>query len=167
MWFRYVPRDLEWQAPSVFRNEAELALPPDEVFAIWADNDQWPLWFSDILGATWTTEPPRGPGSRREVRLKTLSVREEFLAWEPGRRFAFTMTDASVPIGWSIVEDYRLEPLDGGRRSRFVWEVRHDVRLFLRPLSPVIRLVFGRMFRNATAGLVAYCERRARASAST
>lgn len=155
MWFACTPRDLDWKAPYVIRNEAELDAPPDRVFAIWADLDQWPKWFPDIRGGVWQTPPPHGAHSRRDVTLTLLSVREQFLAWEPGRRFAFTMTASSLPLARSIVEEYRLEPLDGGR-SRFVWEVRFDLRLPLVPASPLVRLVFGKMFRDATAGLKSY-----------
>ena len=35
---------------------------------------------------------------------------EEFLAWEPGRRFAFTVTHARWPGLKAMVEDVRLEP---------------------------------------------------------
>lgn len=155
MWFPYIPRDVDWQAPTVLRNEAELDASPEEVFSIFADIDQWPKWFSDIRKGTWSTPAPYGPGSEREVVLKTLSVRERFLAWEPGKRYAFTMTAGTLPLARSIVEDYQLTPLPGGR-ARLVWEVRFDLRWYLAPVGPVIRAVFGKMFRDATAGLQAY-----------
>lgn len=165
MWFQYIPRDVDWQAPNVLRNEAELDATPDEVFAIWADIDQWPKWFSDIRKGTWSTPAPYGPGSEREVVLQTLSVRERFLAWDPGQRYAFTMTACTLPIAHSIVEDYRLEPLPGGR-SRFVWEVRFDLRWYMKPMKPVILAVFGSMFRNATASLQAYVAARGQSKAA-
>jgi hypothetical protein len=164
MWFQYIPRDVEWKSPYTLRNEAELDASPEQVFAIWADIDQWPRWFSDILRGQWFTPPPHGVGAEREVVLKTLSVKERFLAWEPGRRYAFTMTACTLPLAWSIVEDYQLEPLPGGR-SRLVWEVRFDLRWYFVPMSPVILAVFGRMFRNATAGLQAYVKDPARQAA--
>lgn len=164
MWFHQVPRDLDWDAPYVFRNEADLALSADEVFAIWADIDQWPKWFSDINRGTWTTEPPYGPGSERTVELKTLSVKERFLAWDPGKRYAFTMTACTLPLTWSIVEDYRLEPTETG--CRFVWVVKHDLRWYFLLSSPIVRMVFGKMFRDATASLERYCAERAKQRAA-
>jgi len=155
MWFTCVPRDADWRGPYVLRNEAELDATPDRVFAILADIDQWPRWFSDIRKGTWHTPPPYGPGSRREVVLKTLSVREEFRVWDPGARYAFTMTAATLPLAWSIVEDYHLSALPDGR-TRFVWEVSFDLRWMFVPVSSLIRAAFGSMFRNATAGLVRY-----------
>lgn len=165
MWFDQIPRDLDWEAPYEFRNEADLALPPGEVFAIWADIDQWPKWFADIRQGTWTSEAPYGPGSERTVVLKTLSVKERFLAWDPGQRYAFTMTASTLPLTWSIVEDYRLEPREGG--SRLIWTVKHDLRWYCRPASPIVRMVFGKMFRDATASLQRYCADRAQQRAAS
>lgn len=159
MWFDCVPRPLDWQSPYLFRNEADLDATPAEVFEIFADIDEWPRWFADIRRGRWLTGAPHGVGSRREVELNLLSVREEFLAWDPARRYAFTMTGATLPLAHSIVEDYRLEALPDGR-ARLIWEVRHDLRWMFLPLSPIVRLVFGRMFRVATAGLVAFVKRR-------
>jgi uncharacterized protein YndB with AHSA1/START domain len=163
MWFACIPRDLDWKAPYVIRNEAELDAPPERVFDVWADIDEWPKWFSDIRKGTWDTPPPHGAHSRREVVLNLLSVREQFLAWDPGRRYAFTMTACTLPLAHSIVEDYQLEALPGGR-SRLVWEVRFDLRLPFVPLSPVVRFVFGKMFRDATAGLVTYVSAASKAA---
>ncbi|MEX2527610.1 MAG: SRPBCC family protein [Gemmatimonadota bacterium] len=146
-------------------NEAVLDASPQEVFAIWADIHQWPLWFPEIQSGEWLSQGARGVGSRRLVHLEDLSVKETILAWDPGRRFSFCITAATRPLSHRIVEDYRLEAAEGGR-SRFTWTVGFDLRWYIAPLSPIVKRKFGRMFRGATSGLVEYIRTQREVSAS-
>jgi uncharacterized protein YndB with AHSA1/START domain len=158
MWFEMEQVPLDWadEAPYSFHNEAVLEASPEEVFAIWADIDQWPRWFEDIERGAWTAggDDP-GVGSERVVHLEDMSVREYILAWEPGARFAFSITAATLPLANRIVEDYRLAPAGEGR-SRFEWDVSFDLRWFVRPLGWAVRREFGAMFERATQSLREY-----------
>ncbi len=79
---------------------------------------------------------------------------------DPGKRYTFTMKESTLPITWSILEDYRLEPIAGG--CRLIWDVRFDLRWWALPLSPVVNALFGKMFRDATASLKVYVAEKAR-----
>lgn len=157
MWFKNERVGLDYldAAPFRFVNECELTATPDEVFAILADADAWPRWFSDFRSATWLTPEPRGVGARRHVVLKSLQAKEEFLAWEPGRRFAFFMLETTLPLTSSMAEDYALEALPNGR-TRLVWTAAYTLKPLARVIHPILRVIFGRMFSRATAGLQRY-----------
>lgn len=157
MWFKVEPSGLEFidQAKHFFENELILDATPDEVFEVFADCDSWPKWFDDFVSAEWETEPPHGVGSERKARLKTMAARERFIAWEPGKRYSFTILALSVPLVSRMVEDYRLEPVDGGK-TRLLWNVYYQPRLFIRPFNVVIRPIFKRMFKRAMKGLESY-----------
>ncbi len=164
MWFELSMRPLEWgpTAPQHFHNEAILDASPDRVFAILADTASWPQWFPKVKYAKWLTEPAR-VGAHREVAVDLLAVREEFLAWDPGRRFAFTIYAETLPFSHSLVEDYQLEPASGGR-THLVWELHFDVRWFVRPFVGPLRRRYGDMLRGAAESLTAYVRRTAVAS---
>lgn len=161
MWFKMNETPLAWvdSAPRKFVNRITIDASPDEVFAVWADIDQWPKWFADIQRGEWTTDGERGVGSRRTVYLDDLNVKELIVAWEPGERFAFAIYEATLPLAHNIVEDYRLTPTPDGK-SELVWTVGYDLRWFMKPLSFVVAKQFGGMFEKAIVDMKDYIENR-------
>ena len=162
MWFKMIPRDLSWseRAAQKIRNAVVLPCSPEEVFSILADIKQTPFWFDEIYGGTWDSENTHCVGSRRTVHLDMLSVRETFLSWEPSRRFAFTITESTIPLSVSIVEDYRLSPEDNGC-TKLEWDVAYQLRWYVIPFKPIVIWIFGRMFQRASASLKNYISRKA------
>jgi hypothetical protein len=165
MWFDMKKSTLDWtsRAHSSFHYEAVLDATPEVVFDILADVDQWALWFDEFEGAEWVSEEHGGVGSRRAIYMDILDAHEEFLAWEPGKRFAFCLTKATLPLAERLVEDYQMAPLPGGR-CQFTWKVYYEPKWFLKPLNPVVRLQFGKMFADAVDSLSKYVRSRSAAA---
>ncbi len=159
MWFKMTEAPLEWvdQAPRKFVNEVTIDASPEEIFEVWADIDQWPKWFADIQRGEWTSEGDPGVGSTRIVYLDDLNVKETILAWDPGERFAFCITESTLPLADKLVEDYRLTPTDDGK-TRLVWTVGYELRWFVKPLSFIVVKQFGGMFKAAAQDMKAYIE---------
>ena len=158
MWFPVTPADVGFVDVAKKRHfsyDFRVAAPPEEVFAAVSDPELFARWFPDFRGASWVTEGPPAAGSVREVRLRGLAVRERVLVYAPGERFAFTITRISRPLLSRMVEDYRFEPAPGGQ-TRVVWTIAYRPRLALRPLEPVLRPIFARLFERATKGLRAH-----------
>ena len=143
-------------APWRFENVVELDAAPERVFDVFADGESWPRWFEGIRHVEWTSPEPKGVGTTRTVTLNTATVFEHFLAWDRGRRFAFRFEGATAPLFRAGVEDYRLEPIEGGGRTRFTYGVYLDPSLPVRLLSPITRNNFARMFRTGAQGLQRY-----------
>jgi hypothetical protein len=154
------PQGLDFLAspPEHMDFEQDVAASADAVFAILADTDRMSLWLDDFVGAEWLGEPRGGAGSRRRVRLRTLTVIERFVAWEPGKRFAFTMEAISLPIVRAVGEDMRLEAVGEGR-CRVRWRVAYDPVPLARLVHPLIRWNFGRLFRKSLVNLKRLAER--------
>ncbi len=157
MWFALEVQDLSFTktAPFVFENEAILDASPERVFEIFATGENQRTWFKDFVANRWTTPPPYGVGSERDVELELLTVSERFLAWEPGKRLTFTMTRITLPLVEAMVEDLVFEPLGEGR-TRLLWRAHYRPSVFMRPFHPIMRAVFGQLFQETTRGLVAY-----------
>ncbi len=132
--------------------EGTMHCSADELFAVLAATEKLPLWLDDFVSARWLTDEPHGVGSRREVRLKTLTVRERFVSWQPGERIAFTMEAISLPIVNAVGEDMRITRLDD-RSARLSWRVAYDPVLLARLVHPLIRWNFGRLFARSLANL--------------
>ena len=157
MKFRCQPVELDFLERASYRfvNAVELEASAERVFEIFTDGPAWVAWFPEIREVIWTSPQPHAVGTTRTVVLTTMTVYERFLAWEPGRRFSFCFTAASLPTFRSLVEDYRLEPM-GTDRCRLTWTACYEPRALLRLVHPVASRQFSAMFSRASEGLAAY-----------
>lgn len=105
-------RPLEWidDAPVQVSVARDMAATPEEVWTIIADHEAWPDWFPSV-DAVEVVGRPEGIGGERLVTVKGMGrVEEEFNAWEPGRRFGFTVVAMSRPSLNSLNELVTIEP---------------------------------------------------------
>lgn len=111
------PETVAFTATAPLRISASrtIAASPDRIFAALADAGSWARWFPGLREARWTSPRPYGVGSSREVRVGPLTVAEEFIAWEPGQRFAFTFVSTNLPGTRAGVELVELIDLGDGR----------------------------------------------------
>ena len=109
-------------------------------------------WFPGSVHMRWKTPPPHGVGSVREHRLTYMTVIEDFLVWERGRRLVLRLTHCSLPLLSAYLEDYRMERRDDGGTD-LIWEICYRSRPVLAILHPILRPAFARDFRNAARGL--------------
>jgi len=157
MWFALEAAPLSFTESSRHRIENSLPIeaPAARVFEILVTGERQAEWFEDFVAIRWTTPEPHGVGSEREVELEILTVKERFLAWEPGRRVAFHVYAITLPLAKVMLEDMRLEPT-GERSCRFSWTVHYEPSLVMRLIHPIGRLLFGKMFRASAEGLARY-----------
>ncbi|PIE19221.1 MAG: hypothetical protein CSA66_02740 [Proteobacteria bacterium] len=157
MWLSVRPADIGFvdRARHRFTYDYRVAASATEVFEAVSDPEAFARWFPDLRAARWLTVAPHGAGSVREVALKLIAVRERVLAYEPGRRFAFTITGANRPLLAKMVEDFRLTARDDGT-TRVQWTVAYRPLLWARPIAPLVRPIFGRLFERATERLIAH-----------
>jgi len=162
MWFPTKPSELDYADSSSFRiaNVVTIAAPPARVFELFATGERQETWFADFKACRWSSPEPHGVGSTREIELKMLTVKERFLAWEPGARMTFSIDAITLPIVKQMMEDLRFEPFDGG--TRLVWHVHYEPTLPMRAVHPAARTIFGRMFRLSAEGLKRYAEENPR-----
>ncbi len=146
------------QMPYHFDNQILIEASPASVFDVLA-NSNWQNWFVDFVSVTWTSSEPYGVGSTRTVKLKSLSVQERFLAWEPGQRFSFSIDAISLPLIQAMFEDMQLESVEDGRATRLRWRVYYSPNWLMRAVHPIARAIFGRMFRQSLKNLKQYGEK--------
>lgn len=159
-----VPRTIEWidSAPVHIAASARSTASADAVFAVLADHQRWPEWFTsvksvEVIGAA------SGVGARRRVKVPGLTVDEEFIVWEPGARWSFTGLEARPGITRSLVEDCRLTPVSGdGGGTDITYTMYLDPPAWMRPLLAVLAPQLRRNNTKAIENLA----RRAAASRS-
>ncbi len=146
-------------APVRFVNEVEINASPEQVFKVFEDGESWPKWFKDIIKVEWTSPKPFGVGTTRTVNRKPMIVvYEQFIAWDPGKRFTFFLTAINRPIVHALCEDYRLESLGNGK-TKFTYIVAYEPRLLNKLAGPIGRWYFRNMCHNAALSLAAFMEK--------
>ncbi len=150
------PQPLEWidTAPVRASRSRRIGVPADAVWAAIADHGSWTAWFPNISQVE-PGDPATGVGGTRRVHVgSAVTVDEEFLAWEPGVRFSFTLTASSRGGLRSMNEDIRITR-DGPSACTVTYTMGLDPLggRFLNPiLAPVLRKAIG----DGLAGLAGH-----------
>ncbi|MGH9137740.1 MAG: SRPBCC family protein [Acidimicrobiales bacterium] len=148
-----LPRTIEWihDAPISIEATSESAASPEQVFAVLADHERWPEWFPSVRKVTVLGQA-EGVGARRRVTIPGASVDEEFIIWEPGRRWSFTGIAARPRFTKSLLEDCQLDALDGGGTA-ITYTMYLDPPAALRPMGKAIARGIRANNRRAMANL--------------
>ena len=148
--------DLDWipEAPLSITRSRRIVAPRDRVWEAIADHERWPEWFGaiDEVARVGTGE---GVGGGRRVVVRGTTFEEEFLAWEPGVRFGFVVTQASRPGLKAMVEDVRLSTEGDVTRVEYSQGIepvlaRVTVPLFRRIMVPALEGALAALDRYVT-----------------
>lgn len=129
-------------APIVVHADVTLDASPEAIWEVLESDRMW-SWVSAIDRLEWLSPRPLVEGCVRRLRVgKAITVDEEFYRWDAPRRATFRVTRASLPVLGALAEDFRVEPLGGGR-TRLTWtmaiEPARGKSLPLGLLAPVLR----------------------------
>lgn len=151
------PRTLDWidQAPLAVTKTRRIAARPDAVWDVIADHEGWADWFAGVKSVD-PGDPSTGIGGTRTVHLGGLSVSEEFLAWDPGSHFAFTVTGATRGLVRSLVENVQLTP-DGSDATTVSYTMAMDP-VGGKAATVVLRPLIGQALTRGLAGLAKRAE---------
>jgi len=139
-------------APYRFVSTVDLAITPEQLFGVLADETSWPDWATVITKVTWTSPEPRGVGTTRTVDMRGgITGDEEFLAWEPFTRMAFRFNEATSSSIAAFAEDYRVVPTPTGCQLTWVMAMKPHgtaARLGMFVGQPVMSWLFQRFLHN-------------------
>ncbi|MFT5222683.1 MAG: hypothetical protein ACI867_000988 [Glaciecola sp.] len=133
-------------APVQFTASHTIRATPAQVFEALADTPSWKRWFPALTDSRWTSQAPFGVGSTRQVKIGPMAIDEEFIIWEPGKRWGFTITKTTLPMARAVAEVMELEPIDDGTACT----VTH--RMSMEPL-PGMRRLSRLMARGIESGM--------------
>ena len=154
--FRPVEVDFLANAPRLITSTGVVAAPREQVFAaLSGDPASW-TWFPGFSDrGLWLTDPPHGPGSRREVQMGGVRYRETILVWDEPERWAFRIDEATAPVAHALAEDYRL--VADGDQTVLHWTFCADGPLLFNTLlgSPLARPALGALWRRVCSNLEA------------
>ena len=107
----------EWidSAPIRIQHTIDIDAPPAAVWAVIADHEHWPEWFTAIDSVV-VTAGATGVGGGRRVTVKKIGLAETFTAWDENEHFAFAVVDSKIPILATMAESVRIEATDRGSR---------------------------------------------------
>ena len=150
------------RAPYRFVSTVDLAITPEQLFEVLADETSWPRWASVITTVTWTSPEPRGVGTTRTVDMRGgITGDEEFLAWEPFTRMAFRFNESTTDAIAAFAEDYRVVPTATGCQLTWI--------MAMKPHTPAGRFglftgqfVMGWVFQRFLHNLRRYTDERLR-----
>ena len=138
---RPVDDDFLRTAPLVVRSSVDLDAPPSRVWEVLGSDEMW-SWLPLIDRLEWRTPRPHAAGAIRRLRLgRFVTVDEEFYRWDTDRRATFRVSAQSRPVLDGLIEDFLLDPTDGG--TRLTWTMalapKKGAGLPLGVLAPLLR----------------------------
>jgi carbon monoxide dehydrogenase subunit G len=157
MWFKMRAVDLDFlgTAPRVYTVERSIAAPGSAVWDAFSDPTTWRYWWPGVTSASYGSSPkPYGVGTFREATVSGQRYEETIVAWDAGRRFAYYIDRATVPIAKAQLECTEME--DDGTGTRVRWTIACEPRLLMRLGSPFFRGIMDRMLARALARLDVY-----------
>jgi hypothetical protein len=148
------------QTANVFKAEEIIRATPEQIFDVFEDAHAWTVWALPIQNVEWTSPKPFGVGTTRTVSMMGgLVGYEEFIAWERGKRMAFTFAGCTLDTVESFIEDYRVTDLGDGT-CRAEWYMALQTRGFSSRMMwltrPLMRFANGWMFRRFKRYVEAY-----------
>jgi hypothetical protein len=125
---------------------------PEQIFDVFEDAHSWTVWAMPILKVEWTSPKPYGIGTTRNVHMMGDMIGyEEFVAWERGKRMAFSFIGCNKNATEKFLEDYRVTDLGDGT-CQVAWYMAMEVRGFSKHIMfltrPIMRLANRRMFKK-------------------
>jgi Polyketide cyclase / dehydrase and lipid transport len=92
-----------------------------------------------------------GPGALRTVWIGATRVQERFLAWEPGHRLAFTLTESNAPDLHSMAEDWVVtpDPADPAGKAILTTTIGVEAARLLSPFPGLVRVALKRSLDGA------------------
>jgi uncharacterized protein YndB with AHSA1/START domain len=107
-----IPEDRHFvnNAPNRIVVERRVKAPPARIWELLTDTPGWTKWFPTMTSALSTSDPADGIGSSRRVHVGRLEADEQFIAWEPGQLWAFTIVKTNIPMAKRFTEQVELIP---------------------------------------------------------
>jgi hypothetical protein len=158
MWFTLAPVDLAYvsTAPRHVCRDIVLDVSAPGAFEV-LTGDRWLEWFPELRAIQWN--PPRAVGGTRYVRLGRSEAHETFRAWEPAKRFAFSVDRSTLPVMKALLVDFQLTAVGDGRRTRLEYCWHYEIRGLFKILGPSVRKELERIVSGALAALKTFVER--------
>ena len=163
MWFEMREVGLEFieRAGKTYVMECELEAARRDVWRAFADPSTWSAWFPGVESASYRgSEPPYGVGTLREATVSGQKYEEVMVAWDEGKRWAYYIARATLPIAKAQLECTEFEDCGTGTRVR--WTLAADRRLLMWLSAPIFHRYLKGLFRKAMSNLDAYIHSRPR-----
>ena len=139
-------------APFRFVSKVDLAITPEQLFEVLADETSWPHWATVITNVEWTSAPPYGVGTTRTVTMRGNIVgAEEFLSWEPFSHMAFRFNTSTSNAIAAFAEGYTVNATEQGCHLTWVMAMKPSGlagELGMKLGSPVMSWLFQRFLHN-------------------
>jgi hypothetical protein len=143
-------------ASGLMRAGLEIDAPPDTVWAVMLNCQLAPRMVSNLRSCRVLDRDPAGRWDIREEITRPMllpPVRMVFRSdYDPPHGYAFHRTGGDLPV---LEGEWRLQPLDGGRRTRVLYEGRAALP-FAAP-GPLARIVLRQEIAMALQGLKREC----------
>ncbi|MEL7206705.1 MAG: SRPBCC family protein [Actinomycetota bacterium] len=144
-------------APAQMSSSLVMVATPAAIWSELADHESWPEWFTAVKTVE-VTGAASGVGAERRVGLGGgVVIDEEFVAWDEGERFAFTVVAMTVPMFHTLNERVTITDLGDGR-CEVTYRQGFEPRGWFRLPFKLVRRQFERGLRDGLAGLKARVE---------
>ncbi len=153
--YRTVGHEFFTTAPVSETLRQNLSISAAGAFRCLEDAEAWPIWLEPVDRVTWTTPPPFGVGTTRDIHIRAGEVSEVFFDWDDGHRMSFSFSRGPIPGLEAFAEDYELVAT-GVDTCELVWRYAFEFGGVGRIIQPFFAFGFGRAARRSVRNLTSF-----------
>jgi hypothetical protein len=143
-------------APLRCEHSVETRVSAERIWEVLTGNELV-RWVPVFTGLRWDSPRPFLVGTVCEVTLLgVFTVRERFFRWDEGKRYTFSVQEASLPGLRHAAEDWIIEPTPAG--CRLTWTMAIEALPLATPLKWLSRPIIGLVQRRALRAIRVHVE---------
>lgn len=144
-------------APARLTHSVTINAPIEKIWAIVDDTPNFDKWFKGVKWGKVEIETEKGLGAKRLAQLNNNKYYEEIIAYEPLKKWGFSMIESNSGMCKTITEVIYLDKVDANK-TKVTYKGGYEYNGIFKYMKPVMNGAVTNIWKNAFKGLKEFAE---------